>query len=200
MTSNITMNSAILDVLEAHQWILSSFDDHNGKYCAELETWSPAGEDVVVTIWYDGTPDDFAEQFRLYAEDFDAADHAVMWYGANRGEPSSLRDLLDDADAIDALLTETARDLLAVDFSENYDKFDEDFIRNNWQRVLKCSMPYNEIAHTIRWGFSRADLEELMRLHKENICRNKIEDLLEDCNFHTECGNWHDGNYVLRED
>lgn len=71
-------------------------------------------------------------------------------------------------------------------------------IRSNWEEALNA-LPYGEIAARIGWGFSTEDLQELMRLHKENICREKIEDLLEDCNFHYECGEWHDGNYVLYE-
>lgn len=74
----------------------------------------------------------------------------------------------------------------------------EQEIRSNWEEALNA-LPYGEIAAKIGWGFSTEDLQELMRLHKENICRKKIEDLLEDCNFHYECGEWHDGNYVLYE-
>ena len=32
-------------------------------------------------------------------------------------------------------------------------------------------------------------------LHQWNLFREKIEDLLEDCNFHTECGLLNEGKY-----
>ena len=44
--------------------------------------------------------DDDINQIISYCEDFDAEEHTVMWWGQNRGEPSSLRALLDNSDAI----------------------------------------------------------------------------------------------------
>ena len=75
----------------------------------------------------------------------------------------------------------------------------EDEIRENWEHALE-TLPYGEISEKNEWGFTREDLETLMELHRQNKHREKIEDLLEDCNFHTECGEWHDGNYIIRED
>ena len=43
-----------------------------------------------------------------YCDDFDAEEHTVMWYGQNRGEPSSLRTLLDNSDTIKERLVELA--------------------------------------------------------------------------------------------
>lgn len=68
----------------------------------------------------------------------------------------------------------------------------------DWETALK-SMPYSDISEAIGWEFSEEDLNTLMELHKADICREQIEDLLEDCNFHTDCENWHDGNYVINE-
>ena len=87
---------------------------------------------------------------------------------------------------------------LMADEAEDWDS--DEYIREHWDDILNSDKTYSEIAYAIRWGFSRGDLLELMRLHKENRNRQKIEDLLEDCNFHFECGNWHNGNYVIRED
>ena len=78
-------------------------------------------------------------------------------------------------------------------------KYTEEEIRENWDGALSV-LPYGEIARTIEWGFYREDLETLMELHRSGKHRKKIEDLLEDCNFHYECGNWHNGNYVILEE
>lgn len=72
-------------------------------------------------------------------------------------------------------------------------------ITEDWEKALN-TLPYDEIAAKIEWGFSDEDLQELMELHRQNKHREKIEDLLDDCNFHYESGEWHDGNYVIRED
>ena len=82
---------------------------------------------------------------------------------------------------------------------EELQEMAEDEIREDWGKALS-SLPYDKIAAKIEWGFSDADLQELMELHRQNKHREKIEDLLDDCNFHYESGEWHDGNYVIRED
>lgn len=79
------------------------------------------------------------------------------------------------------------------------EQLDADEIREDWEYALN-SMSYGKIAKAIEWGFTDDDLIELMRLHKADICREEIEDLLTDCNFYTECSDWHDGNYIIRED
>lgn len=63
----------------------------------------------------------------------------------------------------------------------------EEEIRADWEKALN-TMNYSDISRTIRWGFTPEDLRELMRLHRGCIQWPKIEDLLEDCNFHTFCG------------
>ena len=65
----------------------------------ELQKSSPMGEDFSFCIRADSLSE-FKDELFFYTEVFDAEEHAIMWYGANRGEPSSLRVLLDDADDI----------------------------------------------------------------------------------------------------
>lgn len=106
------LHDSILDILEENDFSVCSIDEQNGETVAELEWYSPLGEDVIVTIWYDGSDADFIRKFQDYAEDFDAEEHAAMWVnsrGGGNGVPNSIRDLLDDADAIDAKLCEVAR-------------------------------------------------------------------------------------------
>ena len=70
--------------------------------CVEIEGQSPAGEDLIVSLVDDELNDGGSIVKALYNnwDWFDADEHAAEWYGANRGEPKSLRVLLDDADAI----------------------------------------------------------------------------------------------------
>ena len=73
------LHDSILDVLEENDFSVCSIDEQNGETVAELEWYSPAGEDVIVTIWFDGSDADFIRSFRDYADDFDAEEHAAMW-------------------------------------------------------------------------------------------------------------------------
>lgn len=73
----------------------------------EFEWWSDAGEDCIFYARGD-TRGSFCKSVQAMYENFNPEDHAAMWYGANRGEPSSLRVLLDDAEGIDETLEELA--------------------------------------------------------------------------------------------
>ena len=62
-------------------------------------------------------------------------------------------------------------------------------IRDDWIGALKEQRIRGlNISSIIKWGFYQQDLLILCDLHEADIEREMIEDLLEDCNFHTECG------------
>lgn len=65
-------------------------------------------------------------------------------------------------------------------------KLDGVWVRSHWLEALDA-WPYQKISAAIDFGFSDEDIDELFRLHKEGYFRTKIENLLEDCNFHSEC-------------
>ena len=70
-------------------------------------------------------------------------------------------------------------------------------VRMNWERALtkwedEDCFPLSQI---IEWGFTAQDLFVLCCLHEAGLHRQSIIDLLEDCNFHTECGLLDDRKY-----
>jgi hypothetical protein len=103
------------------------FDDLNWRFyrCSdgsELESWSPAGENIVVYIEGEDIPAEVAD----YAECFDPDEHAEMWV-ERRGKggcPSTIRELVDDADAIKKML-KTLADALATVPMEEEDEDDD---------------------------------------------------------------------------
>lgn len=66
-------------------------------------------------------------------------------------------------------------------------------IRSNWITAFEKG---EAIGSKIGWSFTQQDLFVLCCLHEANLFRNEIEDLLEDCNFHAECGMLVTGNYL----
>lgn len=76
----------------------------------EFEKFSPAGEDFIFSVVAE-TPKRVADEVRIYANSFDTEDHIAMWVEAKRsgrkGIPS-IRQLVEDADAIDMMLDELA--------------------------------------------------------------------------------------------
>lgn len=89
-------------ILENEDISLSIDKNADGEYYAEMEFESPAGEDVVFGYYYDGTAQGFIKGFQEYAKSFDSDSHAESWIkerGKN-GVPSTIRALIDDAEAI----------------------------------------------------------------------------------------------------
>ena len=69
-------------------------------------------------------------------------------------------------------------------------------IRLDWNAAL-YEMEDKETLYSyeIGWGFSTQDLLILCCLHEAGKHRDYIEYLLEDCNFHHECGLLHEHKY-----
>lgn len=63
-------------------------------------------------------------------------------------------------------------------------------VRKDWAAALRAAKRGSALSSVIKWGFMPGDIKELARLHKANKFRKKIEDLLEDCNFHEECSDF----------
>ena len=68
-------------------------------------------------------------------------------------------------------------------------------IRSNFAEYLAKVKNGTELSYPLGFAFSERDISELAKLHKSNKFRKKIEDLLTDCNFHTECSDFENKNY-----
>ncbi len=67
-------------------------------------------------------------------------------------------------------------------------------IRRDWETALR-NHSYDELSSMVSYRFGSDDIKELAVLHKKRRLRRKIEDLLENCNFHSECGDFANGRY-----
>lgn len=56
-----------------------------------IANYSPSGEDMTTEV-------SSKEELISVCEDFDPDEHFDLWYGANRGEPSSPSELIRDCD------------------------------------------------------------------------------------------------------
>ena len=110
--------NSIIEVLENNDWRLCGEVKKQGEeFYAEIETFSPCGEDVVETVWFDGTDVGFINGVINCACDFNADEHAEMWveHRGENGVPNSIRELIDDADAIQGMLDELVTELAKLD-------------------------------------------------------------------------------------
>jgi len=74
------------------------------------------------------------------------------------------------------------------------------YIVNNWKDLLtdKSTFKLENVPSAIDFALSQDDLAELALLHKTNKnLREKIEYILTDCNFHSECSDFSSGLYKV---
>jgi len=69
-------------------------------------------------------------------------------------------------------------------------------IRSDWEKALSSVDKGYELSGPIGYGFSERDIKNLAILHRDKAkLREKIEELLEDCNFHQETDDFSNGKY-----
>lgn len=70
-------------------------------------------------------------------------------------------------------------------------------ISDNWEKSLR-TYSTSDLSHKLKYGFTKEEIKELATLHKETtkkIVKKRIEDLLTNCNFHSESGILADKDY-----
>ena len=94
------------DYTEFHMTVEERAD---GTYYVLLQAHSPAGEDLPEEFEVESV-EELVRDMRRRSDDFDADEHAEMWV-SSRGEngvPYSIRELINDADAIEEMYDKLA--------------------------------------------------------------------------------------------
>lgn len=103
------LSHKIVEVFNEHDIALVSIEEDESYCILEFDGYSPLGENLVFSIRCNGTESDFLTQFKCYAYDFDADEHAKFWIermGEVESVPCSVSSLLEDALRIkDTLIT-----------------------------------------------------------------------------------------------
>ena len=107
------MNEKYREVCENLDWTVHECKDGS----VELEKYSPAGEDFVFGV----SSDRFVEEVKEYAAYFDVDEHVELWVDGRgkHGVPFRVRELVEDAEAIDKMLQELAAALAEVEDDED---------------------------------------------------------------------------------
>ena len=115
---NRLTKEALQEIFDETSWIFRSFKVlKKGQMTIEIENWSPAGEDLVEHIVLTGTEESLPSDLYNYFAAFDPDEHAAMWIeqrGKVAGVPISIRELLNDADAIDAMYKRLYEDVKSI--------------------------------------------------------------------------------------
>lgn len=73
---------------------------------------------------------------------------------------------------------------------------DEEEVRADFETALERVNHGESLSELLNWGFGKDDLTNLATIHRDREdLREKIEELLEDCNFHTEMSDFQMENY-----
>lgn len=159
------LSERIIKILEAHDISLcgeiSERTYQTDSYDVELETYSPEGENVIISLIYDGTEEDFIRQFESYAEDFDPDEHVTMWF-ESRGEngvPESIRDLINDANWIKNMLLMVSKklqtdNLLLMNRGEFYN-----YILENYDISGEAARLINNILQFVELNYHEEEMQ-----------------------------------------
>ena len=116
---------AMLEKADEMEWSSTVWieESQNCRTYAELERYSPAGEDFSMIIDFDkeNQVESFRRDLRSYYEDFDVDEHVEMWIPSRgeRGCPSSIRVLVEDAEAIESMILELLEVLEDMEVDED---------------------------------------------------------------------------------
>ena len=114
------MNEKYLRVCEDLEW--SIHDDGDGS--VTVAQASPAGEDFS----FSASTENFVEDVVSYARDFDVDEHVELWIGSRGqcGVPGTVRELVEDAEAIQQMLNDLAEALEEAAESERAEEPSEE--------------------------------------------------------------------------
>jgi hypothetical protein len=94
------LNENIVRILEDNGFYVGEpeYSNHHKEYCVEINQSTDLGEDWWMTLWYDGTDEDFIQKFETMVEYFDPDEEAEIYIDmrGKNGVPDSIRDILDD--------------------------------------------------------------------------------------------------------
>lgn len=123
------LNENIVRILEDNGFTVGKpeYSDHHKEYCIEINQYTDLGEDWWITLWYDGTDEDFIQKFETVVEYFDPDEEAEVYIDmrGKNGVPDSIRDILDDQVWKLNTLKTTLKEL-NEEFEEYPDTDDED--------------------------------------------------------------------------
>ena len=117
-------NKELEELLDmAEDWNYRIYSEEDGRAYVEMETSSPAGEDFIMYIDFNQSEPvtSFLNDLKEYYDDFDPEEHAEMYIDSRgqNGVPGTIRELLDDADAIKAMIGELWKELTGKQPQEN---------------------------------------------------------------------------------
>lgn len=176
----------IVSVLEDNGIKIYKRNQQKDEYYREIEYHSPAGENVLHTIWYNGTERGFVEAVRELAYDFDVDEHVDM-YASHRGErgiPNSFKVLVKDAEWIEEFLSKIADKLEEIlDYNENCGY---NHIRDFAYEMYKIDWVTSHISTERRLEAIRKCYENSQEHDSEEFAKSNLEEWIDENGYDGE--------------
>jgi hypothetical protein len=116
----IKLPQEVINVLESHDFNMADITEQDGEYYLDFGQYTPEGEDWGECVWFDGTAESFVEAVQALAESFDIDEEVEPYISmrGQRGVPSSISALVEDAKWKQKKLTDLSDALNALDLEE----------------------------------------------------------------------------------
>lgn len=95
-----SLSNNVIGVLDGLWFDCSEIYEQDGEFYVEVGQFTPAGEDWLETIWFDGTDADFVKALRNRIENFNIDEEVEKWIPSRgkNGVPEKISDLIKDAE------------------------------------------------------------------------------------------------------
>lgn len=140
------LNENIVRILEENDFNIGEITGQGGSYYIELSQYTPLGEDWYVVVWFDGTDEDFIDQFDRIYQNFDVDEEleVFMECRGKNGVPTSARELLEDQEWKNNCLGNTSFQLTSLELETEEEEDEEEYtitlkLTNNGKTVYVTS-------------------------------------------------------------
>jgi hypothetical protein len=146
------LNENIVRVFENNGFYVGEpeYSNHHREYCVEINQSTDLGEDWWLTLWYDGTDEDFIQKFETLVEYFDPDEEAEIFIemrGKN-GVPDSIRDIINDQ--------EWKLETLKTTLKELHEEFEEPEEPEDEEEEYTITLKLTDNGKTV-WASSNED-------------------------------------------
>ena len=146
------LNENIVRVFENNGFTVGEpdYSNHHREYCVEINQSTDLGEDWWLTLWYDGTDEDFIQKFETLVEYFDPDEEAEIYIDmrGKNGVPDSIRDIINDQ--------EWKLETLKTTLKELHEEFEEPEDEEEEEEEYTITLKLTDNGKTV-WASSNED-------------------------------------------
>lgn len=143
---------------------------HWGKDDVEFEKYSPEGEDFSFSVDCD-TWEELISGVAAYSADFDVDEHVELWIDSRgkRGVPSSVRALVEDAEAIDKMVRELASKLNYPDLNKEPEEPCDEPGKKDLYKIVHREVLEDEFF------YEATSQEEALAFYEQDVLEGRID-------------------------